>query len=122
MNDLRAILVTVAMLLAACGQSANRSNQGAPAIASRPDVTVTFDGKRRKCVVALSTEAQGSAISCDEVVEFIRDQLRLPGGSIYDIRRAPDVKAPDVDQAEIARVSASLSSAGYRFIGQLEQP
>jgi hypothetical protein len=63
-------------------------------------------------VVALFSEAQGSTISCGDVVPFVRDELRLPSGSIYDIRTIPDV-----DEAEMSSVGASLKSAGYRFIG-----
>ena len=61
---------------------------------------------------ALYSEAQGSAIASEDVVRFVRDELRLPSGSIYDIRTIPDV-----DEAEMARVEASLKGAGYRFIG-----
>ena len=116
MIDLRAIFAstTVFILLTGCRQSANTPVPVPPHIASRPNVTVTFDGKRRKCVVALPSEAQGSAISCDEVAQFVKDELRVPSGSIYDIRTIPDV-----DEAEIARVCASLNSAGYRFSGGL---
>jgi hypothetical protein len=46
------------------------------------------------------------------VVPFVRDELRLPSGSIYDIRTIPDV-----DEAEMASVGANLKAAGYRFIG-----
>jgi len=109
-----AMVVSAAVLvfLTGCGRSANTPGAAPPPTGSRPDVTVTFDGKRRKCVVALSSEAQGSFISCNEVVPFVKDQLRLPSGSVYDIR-----KIPDVDEAEVARVRADLNSAGYRFIG-----
>jgi hypothetical protein len=106
----------VFIFLSGCGRSANTPGAVAPSIASRPDVTVTFDGKRRKCVVALPSEAQGSSISCADVVPFVKDELRLPSGSFYDIR-----KIPDVDEAEIARVRADLSGAGYRFVGGSHQ-
>lgn len=73
---------------------------------------VTIDGARHTCLVALYSEAQGSAVSCDEVVPFVRDELRVPSGSIYDLRTNPDV-----DNAQTARVAATLNGAGYRFIG-----
>ena len=113
MIDTRAILASTAafILLASCGQSAKGPAPAAAPAASRPDVTVTFDGKRRKCVVALSSEAQGSSISCGDVVSFVREELRVPRGAIYGIR-----KIPDVDEAEVAKVSADLNSAGYRFV------
>jgi hypothetical protein len=101
---------TILGLLAGCGQSTGTSDS--PRIASRPDVIVTFDGKRRKCLVALSSESQGSAIACDEVVPFVKDELRLPSGSIYDIG-----PASGSGEAELAKVRASLTGAGYRFIG-----
>jgi hypothetical protein len=97
----------VCLLLAGCGPSAVP-----PSIAARPDVIITLDGKHHACVVALYSEAQGSKISCDDVVPFVRDELRLKSGAIYDIRIIPDV-----DEAETARVGASLNGAGYRFIG-----
>ena len=85
---------TILGLLAGCGQSTGTSDS--PRIASRPDVIVAFDGKRRKCLVALSSESQGSA----------------PSGSIYDIG-----PASGSGEAELAKVRASLTGAGYRFIG-----
>jgi hypothetical protein len=114
MTDARAILASTAafILLTSCGQSAKGPAPGAAPAASRAQVTVTFDGKRRKCVVALPSEAQGSSISCADVVSFVRDELRVPAGAMYDIR-----KIPDVDDTEVARVSADLNSAGYRFVG-----
>jgi hypothetical protein len=114
MIDTRAILASTAVLilLTSCGQSARSPAPAAAPAAARADVTVTFDGKRRKCVVALSSEAQGSSISCGDVVSFVREELRLPSGAIYDIR-----KIPDVDETEVAKVSADLNSAGYRFVG-----
>jgi hypothetical protein len=101
--------LTFSVLLPGCGKSGTSSSAAAP-IGSRPDVTVTFDGKRRKCVVALASEAQGSAISCDDVVSFVKEELRLPSGSICDIRRSSDE-----DEGEIAKVRTSLNSAGYRI-------
>jgi hypothetical protein len=100
------------MLLAGCGRSANTPAPDPPPIAAKPDVIVTLDGVRHACVVALYSEAQGSAIPCDGVVPFIRDELRLPSGAIYEIRTIPDV-----DETARARVAASLKGAGYRFIG-----
>jgi hypothetical protein len=100
----------VSVLLAGCGKSTGTPS--AAPIASRPDVTVTFDGKRRKCIVALSTEAQGSTISCDDIIPFVKDELRLPSGSKYDIRTSSEV-----DENELAKARASLNSAGYRSAG-----
>jgi hypothetical protein len=104
------------VLLAACGQSekAPAPLPPAPPIAAKPDVIVTLDAAGRDCKVALYSEAQGSTISCDDVVPFVRDELRVPSGSIYDIRKSPDAGA-----AEVAKVEASLKGAGYRFIGGL---
>jgi hypothetical protein len=112
MIDARAILVSAAalILVTGCGQS-SKGPAPAPAV-SRADVTVTFDGKRHKCVVALSSEAQGNSIPCGDVVSFVREELRVPSGAVYDIR-----KIPDVDETQVAKVSADLNSAGYRFVG-----
>jgi hypothetical protein len=114
MIETRAVLAStaVSILLAGCGQSSKGPAAAAASAASRADVTVTFDGKRRKCLVALSTEAQGNSIPCGDVVSFIREELRVPSGAAYDIR-----KIPDVDESEVAKVSADLNSAGYRFVG-----
>ncbi len=108
------VCATLQFVLGGCGKSTN-STDSAP-LASRPDVTVKFDGKRRKCIVALPSEAQGSTISCDEVVSFIKDELRVPSNSIYDVDAIPDSDS-DSHQAEIAKVRSSLDGAGYRFIG-----
>jgi hypothetical protein len=112
MTGVRQVVACTAVFiwLAACGPSAN--SPVSPPIAARPDVIITFDGKRHACVIALYSEAQGSAVSCDDVVPFVRDELRLPSGSIYDIRTIADF-----DEAVKARVGASLKGAGYRFIG-----
>ncbi len=104
------ILTAILLVLAGCGKSA--SNSSATPGAERPDFTVKFDGKRRKCIVALATEAQGSVISCDEVNSFVKDELRLAGGSRYGLG-----SVSGGDEAETAKVRASLDSAGYRFIG-----
>ena len=101
--------LTVFVLLAGCGPSANPPDSKAPPVAAKPDVIVTLDGERHSCVVALSSEAQGSAIACDDVVPFVRDELRVPSGSIYDIRTVPIV-----EQADVAKVEASLKAGGYR--------
>jgi hypothetical protein len=96
-------------LPAGCGQSANAPGEAAAGSGAKPAVIVTLDGKRHTCIVALYTEAQGNAISCDDVVPFVRDELRAPNGAIYEIRTIPEV-----DAAELARVHASLKGAGYR--------
>jgi hypothetical protein len=98
--------VVFCMLLAGCGRSSN-----AP-IAARPDVIITFNGARHACVVALYNEPQGSTISCSDLVPFLRDELRLSSGSIYDVHTVSNA-----DEAEMTRVAASLKAAGYRFIG-----
>jgi hypothetical protein len=98
------------ILLAGCGSS---TNAPVPApVAAKPDVTITFDSARHACVVALASEVQGSAIACSDVVPFIKDELRLASGSIYDIRTTPGA-----NEAEMAGVGARLQAAGYRFMG-----
>jgi len=116
MMSIRAVFAFVlgGMLLAACGQSEKTPPPlpPAPPIAAKADVIVTLDAGGHDCKVALYSEAQGSTISCDDVVPFVRDELRVPSGAIYDIRQSPDGGA-----AEMAKVEASLKGAGYRFIG-----
>ncbi len=96
-----AVSTIFVLLSAGCGRSA-----------AKADVTITLDGAHHTCVVALSREAQGSIISCNDVVPFIRDELRLPSGSTYDVRTIPDA-----DQAEVASIGARLKDAGYRLAG-----
>jgi hypothetical protein len=105
------ILVAGLMLLAGCGSS-NSAPAPAPAIAAKPDAIVTFDGVRHTCVVALSGEAQGSMVSCADLIPFMRDELRLAKGAVYDTRT---IGTPDA--AEVAKTSQNLKDAGYRFIG-----
>ncbi|MDP9008364.1 MAG: hypothetical protein M3N91_06595 [Pseudomonadota bacterium] len=111
MINVRAALAFTAVVafLAGCGPSANAPDPAPPPIATKPDVIVTLDGERHTCIVALSSEAQGSAVACDDVVPFVRDELRVPSGSIFDMRTVPKV-----EQAEVAKVEASLKGAGYR--------
>ena len=120
--DLRALcrpatVLVMLVLLMGCGKSSSGGSTSAP-LASRPDVTVTFDGRRRKCIVALPTEAQGSVIACDDLVSFVQNELKVPKGSIYDLGTIPDSVSEHAEQqAGIAKVRASLDGAGYRFIG-----
>ena len=101
-----AVLLTT---LSACGASSGSSSAR---IAEKANVIITFDGRRHACVVALSTEAVGSAIPCADLIPFLAEQLRLHSGSVYDINTI----AP-VDDAEMAQAAANLKHAGYRFIG-----
>jgi hypothetical protein len=100
------------ILLVACGSSSTP-----PKLAERPDVIITLDGKRHTCVVALEKEPQGSTVPCKDTVSFVKDELRVPSGSIYDIHIVANV-----DNAEIASVRDALNGAGYRFIGGRKLP
>jgi hypothetical protein len=113
MRALRILLASslAAALLAGCGPSAG------PKIAEKADVTITVDGRHHACVVALYKEPQGSSVPCADVVPFLRDQLRLQSGSIYDVDTVPGM-----DPAEMAGLGASLKGAGYRFIGGRHDP
>jgi hypothetical protein len=102
----------VLVSLAGCGPSANTPGSS---IALKSDVIVTLDGEHHTCVVALITEPQGSAVPCAEVVPFVRDELRLASGSIYDIRTIAKI-----DDAERAQVESNLKGAGYCFIGDAD--
>jgi hypothetical protein len=104
-------LLALCALVSGCARLTGAPNSAVPPIASRPDVIVTFDGERHACVVALFNEPESHAMSCDGVLPFVRDDLKLRSGSVYDIRTIPDV-----DEAEMHRVAASLNGAGYRFI------
>jgi hypothetical protein len=111
MNTLRTVIASIMVitLFSACGPSSGTSSTR---LAEKANVTITFDGKRHACVVALSTEALGSAISCADLIPFLSEQLRLQRGAVYDIQTI----AP-VDDAEMAQAAAGLKRAGYRFIG-----
>ncbi len=107
-----ALASLVPLLLMGCGSPSNPPAAVSPAIAAKPDVIVTFDGERHTCVVALYSEAQGSIVSCPDIVPFIRDELKVASGSIYDTRTVAQV-----DAGEVAKTTQSLKDAGYRFIG-----
>jgi hypothetical protein len=77
----------------------------------KADVIVTVDAKTHGCLVALSSEAQGSAVGCDDVVAFVRDELRVPSGSVYDIHTSPGT-----DAALGSKLDANLKGAGYRHM------
>jgi hypothetical protein len=100
------------ILLDGCGGSSDDSVPAAAPIAAKPDVVITIDGKQHACIVALYSEEHGSAIPCDDLTRFLRDELKVRSGSIYDMRTIPVVS-----EAEMTGVAASLKSAGYRFIG-----
>jgi hypothetical protein len=99
------------LCLAACG-SPSSGPSISPAIASKPDVIISFDGAGHMCVVALVTESQGSTIPCPDLVPFLKNELRLQSGSIYDTH-----VAVNADQAEVAKTTQNLKDAGFRFIG-----
>jgi hypothetical protein len=110
-------LVSVALLLAACGSSSNApapqpASQTTPALVAKPDVIITVDGTQHACVVALYSEPHGSSIPCTDLIPFLRDELRVPNGAVYDLRTTPGV-----DNAEVLKVHASLKDAGYAFVG-----
>jgi hypothetical protein len=107
LRTLAALVLPV--LLGGCGRSANPP--GAASASANPDATVTFDGGRHACVVALRSEPQGSTVPCGDLVPFLRDELRLPNGSVCQLR-----SIGEVDKAEMTRVEAGLGAAGYRFI------
>lgn len=101
--------ITVVAFLAACGPSVNAPDSAPPPVAAKPDVMVTLDGEHHTCIVALTSEAQGSAVPCEDIVPFVRDELRVPSGAIYDLRTIPKV-----EQAEVGKLEANLKAAGYR--------
>jgi hypothetical protein len=105
-------MICASLLLFGCGSSNNSPAPISPAIAAKPDVIITFDGERHSCVVALSSEAQGSIVPCADIIPFMRDELRVANGSIYDTRTIAKV-----DEAEVAKTTQNLKDAGYRFIG-----
>jgi hypothetical protein len=108
----RVLAISAPLLLMGCGPSSNAPAPVPPAVAAKPDVMITFDGERHTCVVALPSEAQGSIVPCADVIPFMRDELRIASGSIYDTRTI--AKA---DEAEVAKTTQNLKDAGYRFIG-----
>ena len=107
-----AFLSLPALWLFGCGSANNGPAPVAAPIAGKPDVVITFDGANHACVVALFAEPQGNTIPCAELVPFLKDELRLPSGSIYDTHMAANP-----DAAEVAKTTRTLNEAGYRFIG-----
>jgi hypothetical protein len=116
MTRITILIMMAPLLLVGCGSSTNAPASGAasvsPPIADKADVIITVDGVHHSCVAALYSEPQGSTVPCEELIPFIRDELRIPSGSIYDIHA---VAAGDT--VEMSKVRASLTEAGYRFIG-----
>jgi hypothetical protein len=108
----RVFAISVPLLLIGCGSS-NKAPAPVPAaMTAHPAAVITFDGERHMCVVALSSEAQGSIVPCADLAPFMRDELRLASGSIYDTRTIGKF-----DAAEVAKTTQSLKEAGYRFNG-----
>jgi hypothetical protein len=108
----RVLTIFAPLLLIGCGSSNNAAPPVSAAIAAKPDVIITFDGDRHTCLVALPSEALGNIVQCVDIIPFMRDQLRVASGSIYDTRTIAKV-----DVAEVAKTTQSLNDAGYRFIG-----
>jgi len=114
MTRILILIVMTPLLLAGCGSSTNAPSAAAttPRIADKPDVIITVDGAHHNCVAALYNEAQGSTVPCADLIPFIRDELRIPSGSVFDIH-----SVPAGDNTEFTQVRTSLAAAGYRFIG-----
>jgi hypothetical protein len=108
----RILAISAPLLLIGCGSSNNAAAPVTAAMTAHPAAIITFDGERHMCVVALSSEAQGSIVPCADLVPFIRDELRLASGSIYDTRTIGKF-----DAAEMAKTTQNLNDAGYRFNG-----
>lgn len=108
----RVATICAPLLLIGCGSSSNAPAPVSAAMTATPAAIITFDGEHHMCVVALSSEAQGSIIQCADVVPFLRDELRLTSGAIYDTRTIGKF-----DAAEMAKTTQSLNDAGYRFNG-----
>jgi hypothetical protein len=81
--------VTLCALATACARTTRAPSPVVPPIASRPDVIVTFDGERHACVVALFDEATGHAMSCEGVLPFIGDDLKLQADRFTTFVRFP---------------------------------
>jgi ABC-type Fe3+-hydroxamate transport system substrate-binding protein len=112
------LAVASALLLCGCGRANDPATLSAAATPPpKPDVIVTLDGKTRDCLVALSREAQGSAVACDDVATFLRDELRVPRGAVYALHASADI-----DSAQVAKMNAGLQGAGYRSLGTLGRP
>jgi hypothetical protein len=114
MSDMRLALGAALLsyiCLSACGSSST-APAVSPAIAAKPDVVIGFEGANHMCVVALVTEPQGSTIPCVDLVAFLKDELRLPSGAIYDTHVAASADPTDID-----KTTQSLKNAGFRFIG-----
>jgi hypothetical protein len=107
-----ALAICAALVLVGCGSANNAAEPVPPSIAAKPDVIITFDGERHSCIVALPSEAQGSIVACADIIPFMRDELKLASGSIYDTRTIAKV-----DAAEVAKTTQNLGDAGYRFMG-----
>jgi hypothetical protein len=109
-------LVSAALLVAACGSSTNapapQAASQTPALVAKPDVIITVDGAQHACVVALYNEPHGNSIPCSDLIPFLRDELRVPDGAVYDLQTTPTV-----DKEEVLKVHANLKDAGYAFIG-----
>jgi hypothetical protein len=108
----RILAISAPLLLVGCGSSNNAAAPVTAAMTAHPAAIITFDGERHTCVVALSSEAQGSIVPCGDLVPFMRDELRLASGSIYDTRTIGKF-----DAAEMAQTTQRLNDAGYRFNG-----
>jgi hypothetical protein len=114
MIDTRTKLAAMAIVavLPGCGSPTGTQSPTSGSVATSADVVITFDGQQHACVVALRSEEKGSTIACNDVVAFVRDELRVAKGSIYAIRIVPEV-----DGAQVTGVEAGLQSAGYRASG-----
>lgn len=110
------IITASPALLAGCGSSPPPTTApappSAPPIAAKADVIITIDGVQHACVVALYNEPYGNTIPCSDVLPFVRNELRVPSGAVYELRTTGTV-----DPAEVLKVKANLKDAGYRFIG-----
>jgi hypothetical protein len=107
-----AFFTIVACSLFGCGSSGTAPAPVSAPIASKPDVIITFDGVNHACVAALYTEPQGSTVPCADLIPFLKDELRVKNGAIFETRTTGKP-----DDAEVAKTTQALKDAGFQFIG-----
>jgi hypothetical protein len=94
-----------------CARPTVAPTDSSPADGTVPDAVITINGERHVCIVAVKDRSPDHWMACDAVVAFLQDEIKLRAGAVYDIRTVPDV-----DEADIHRLSKGLKIAGYHYL------
>ena len=116
-----AVLISAGVSLTLVASCARHHSAGANAEA-KADFVVIFDGPAKTCAISGLADMAPHTMVCEKVAPYLVNTLKLPAGSLFDIKTIPDVNVSEHDQ-----VMSALKAAGYKLapgvhVGFLTEP